>query len=115
MKQFSATGVGGKRVLFVNKKITPKPPISPSFCRFRPPLIFSLRRGLESDSKAWMPLHPARPSRSAVLEQSLSAALHEIRVLKQEIAALRRQLGKDSSNSGKSGKAGGGAGPYADS
>lgn len=64
-------------------------------------MIFPLRHGLECDSKAEMPLFPSASTRIASLEQSLSAALHEIALLRQEILALRRQLGKDSSNSGK--------------
>jgi hypothetical protein len=63
--------------------------------------IFSWRRGVDFDFKAWMALYPDAQSFIASLPLSISAVLHEITLLKQEISDLRRQLGKRSSNSSK--------------
>ena len=59
MKQFSATGVGGKRVLFVNKKVTPKSPISPPhFADFALPEFFHYGAALKAILKPGCPCIP---------------------------------------------------------
>jgi hypothetical protein len=58
-----------------------------------------LRHRLGWDSESWIPILPDAQSIIASLQQSLSAALHQNGLLKQEVSDLRRQLGKHSSNS----------------